>query len=75
MVCKKSYLNIDDCIRAMMLVMKKNNKNVNIYNLGTDRFITVKYSIKIILKILRLDPKFHYAGGKRGGLETAKNFI
>ncbi len=63
---KKSYLNIDDCIRAMMLVMKKNNKNVNIYNLGTDRFITVKYSIKIILKILRLDPKIYYAGGKRG---------
>ncbi len=63
---KKSYLNISDCIDAMILTMKKNNKTVEIYNLGTDRFITVNHSIKTILKILNLNPKIYYYGGKRG---------
>ncbi len=64
---KKSYLNINDCISAMLMTLKKNNnQKVEIYNLGTDKFITVKYSIKIILKILNLNPKIYYSGGKRG---------
>ncbi len=64
---KKSYLNIHDCIEAMIISLKKhNNTGIEIYNLGTDKFITVKYSIKIILKILNLKPKIYYSGGKRG---------
>jgi UDP-glucose 4-epimerase len=63
---KKSYLNIDDCIDAIFLALTKMNKNIEIYNLGTDNFITVKHSIKIILKILNLNPKIYYTGGKRG---------
>ncbi len=63
---KKSYLNVSDCIDAMIMTMHRNIKNVQIYNLGTDRFITVKHSIKIILRVLNLKPKIYYKGGKRG---------
>ena len=63
---KKSYLNVSDCIDAMIMTMHRNMKNVQIYNLGTDRFITVKHSIKIILRVLNLKPKIYYKGGKRG---------
>ena len=63
---KKSYLNISDCIDAMMLTMNNNKKSVEIYNLGTNNFITVNYSIKTILKVLNLNPKIYYKGGKRG---------
>jgi len=63
---KKSYLNVFDCIDAMLLTMHRKIKSVQIYNLGTDRFITVKHSIKILLKILNLKPKIYYKGGKRG---------
>lgn len=63
---KKSYLNINDCLEAIFLSLKKNNKKVEIYNLGTDRFITVKHSIKTILKTLNINPKISYVGGKRG---------
>ena len=74
---KKSYLNINDCISAMLMTLKKNNnKKVEIYNLGTDKFITVKYSIKIILKILNLNPKIYYSGGKRGWIgDSPKIYI
>lgn len=63
---KKSYLNVSDCIDAMIMTMHRNMKNVQIYNLGTDRFITVKHSIKIMLRVLNLKPKIYYKGGKRG---------
>ena len=32
---KKSYLHVDDCIRAIDLGVRKFNKKVNIINLGT----------------------------------------
>ena len=63
---KKSYLNVIDCIDAMILAINRNKKKVEIYNLGTDSFITVNYSIKKILKILNLNPKIYYKGGRRG---------
>ncbi len=63
---KKSYLHVADCIRAIDLAVKKFNKKVNIVNLGTQECLTVKDSIKIICKILKLKPKMQYSGGKRG---------
>ncbi len=63
---KKSYLNIEDCINAMILTINRNKNPIEIYNLGTDRFITVNHSIKTILKILNLSPKIYYKGGDRG---------
>ena len=63
---KKSYLNIEDCINAIILTINRNKNPIEIYNLGTDRFITVNHSIKTILKILNLSPKIYYKGGDRG---------
>ena len=63
---KKSYLHVDDCIRGMMLATKKSQNKVNIFNLGTNEYLTVKQSIKIICKELNAKPKIYYSGGKRG---------
>ena len=63
---KKSYLNIFDCITAIYKSMNYFDKKINIINLGTNEYITVKESIKIICKTLRLSPKLIFAGGKRG---------
>lgn len=64
---KKSYLHVNDCISAILHLIRKNVKNkVNIYNLGTNDTITVKESAKIICKHLKLKPKLVYTGGKRG---------
>ena len=63
---KKSYLNIEDCVDAITLTMNRNKNPIEIYNLGTDKFITVNHTIKTILKILNLSPKIYYKGGNRG---------
>ena len=63
---KKSYLNIKDCLSAIMIAIRKSPKKVNIYNLGTNQFSTVSNSVNQITKHLSLKPKINYKGGKRG---------
>ena len=63
---RKSYLHVNDCINAMLLATKKSRNKVNIFNLGTNEYITVKQSIKIICKELNVKPKIYFSGGKRG---------
>ncbi len=63
---KKSYLHVDDCIKAITTAIHKSNKKINIFNLGTNEFITVKDSIKVICKTLKVKPRLFYSGGIRG---------
>ena len=63
---RKSYLYVQDCIDSMLLAIKKEQNKVNIFNLGTDEYITVDDSIRWICEYLGLSPKITYAGGDRG---------
>ena len=63
---KKSYLNVKDCVSAILIATKKANKKINIFNLGCDEFINVNKSAKTICKKLNVKPKFFYTGGKSG---------
>ena len=63
---KKSYLHVDDCIRAILIALKKSKNKINIFNLGTDEFFNVKQSINVICNKLEVKPKITFTGGKRG---------
>ncbi|MDC3044050.1 NAD-dependent epimerase/dehydratase family protein [Candidatus Pelagibacter sp.] len=63
---KKSYLHVSDCVAGIFKSVNSFKRKVNIINLGTNEYITVKKSIKIILNKLGLNPKLYYSGGKRG---------
>lgn len=63
---KKSYLNVKDCISAILISVKKSKNKINTFNLGCDDYINVKRSAKIISKALNLNPKFLFSGGKTG---------
>jgi UDP-glucose 4-epimerase len=63
---RKSYLYVQDCIDAILLVIEKAQEKVNIFNLGTDEYCEVNDSIIWIIKHLGLKPKLTYTGGKRG---------
>lgn len=63
---KKSYLYVEDCIKAMIISLQAFNKDVNIINLGTDEYCSVNDSIGWITNALSLKPKISYTGGKRG---------
>ncbi len=63
---RKSYLNVNDCINAIILAIKRSKKKVNIFNIGTNEYVNVKQSINVICKYLKLKPKIIFTGGKRG---------
>lgn len=68
---RKSYLYVQDCVSAMLHVMKlgtarKAKHGVEIYNLGTPEYVQVNDSIRHICNAIELKPQLEYSGGKRG---------
>src|SRR5262249_55913072 len=63
---RKSYLYIQDCIDAMLLVIERAQDAVNVYNLGTTEYCTVDNSLGWICQHLRVQPQRQYTGGDRG---------
>ena len=68
---RKSYLYVQDCIDAMLHVIRlktalKAKHHTEVYNLGTAEFVEVKQSIACICDELHLAPNFEYTGGERG---------
>ena len=68
---RKSYLYVQDCLSAMLHVMRlamaaKAKHRVEIYNLGTDEYVEVKQSIAFIRAHLGLNPRLEFSGGSRG---------
>jgi UDP-glucose 4-epimerase len=63
---RKSYLYVQDCIDAILLVINKKMDEVNIFNLGVNEFCKVNDSIGWITESLGVSPKLEYTGGTRG---------
>jgi UDP-glucose 4-epimerase len=63
---RKSYLYVQDCIDAMLTVMRTSEAAVNVYNLGTDEYCQVADSLGWICQKLGVNPQRTYTGGDRG---------
>ena len=63
---RKSYLYVGDCIDAMLAAIQNARTRVNIFNLGTDEYCTVRDSIGWICGHLGLTPEIRYGSGDRG---------
>ena len=63
---RKSYMHIDDCMDAMLLIMDRSKEKVNLYNLGYDEYCTVDDSIGWICEHVGAHPELQYGGGERG---------
>src|SRR5262249_53691907 len=61
---RKSYLYVQDCIDAMLLVAEKVKEPINIFNLGTDEYCRVDDSLGWICSHLGLNPRRNYSGGE-----------
>ena len=68
---RKSYLYIQDCISAMLHVIRAataasaKHRSI-VYNLGTSEYCTVKDSISWICGRLGVEPKLEFSGGSKG---------
>jgi UDP-glucose 4-epimerase len=68
---RKSYLHVDDCVRAILHVTgqeaaQQSKHRVAIFNLGTDEYCTVRDSIGWICGKLGVTPSLQFSGGDRG---------
>jgi UDP-glucose 4-epimerase len=68
---RKSYLYVDDCIKAILHVIEqgtasKAKHRCEVYNLGAADYCTVRDSISWICGRLGLAPELEFAGGERG---------
>lgn len=63
---RKSYLYVQDCLDAILLVMERVREPVNVYNLGAEEYCNVDESLGWITGCLGLHPARYYTGGERG---------
>jgi UDP-glucose 4-epimerase len=68
---RKSYLHVDDCVRAILHVISRevalqSKHRVAIFNLGTDEYCKVRDSVGWICAKLGLTPTLEFTGGDRG---------
>jgi len=61
---KKSYIDVSDCVQALLNLRGKNKFEV--FNIGQSEYITVNESIKIITKKLNINPKIVGQDSERG---------
>jgi UDP-glucose 4-epimerase len=61
---RKSYMNVRDCIEAVVSLRGPNNFEV--FNLGFDGFCELNNSISWITEIMGCNPKIDFLGGSKG---------
>jgi UDP-glucose 4-epimerase len=63
----KSYLEVGECIRAMLFAVEHAREPVNVYNIGSEDWIDVTSIADIVVEAMGLTRvKYRYTGGERG---------
>lgn len=62
----KSYLHVSDLMDGLFLVISKELKGFNVFNIGHDSSLVVDESATVICSTMKLKPKFEHSGGERG---------
>lgn len=65
----KSYVYVDDIVRAVLTAYERETAPYNVYNVATGDYITVTEIAHLAVECLGLDPRsvtFEYTGGARG---------
>lgn len=63
---KKSYMDVKDCVKAMMHIYNTSKEKDNLYNLATDDQIDVAEIARIVLGKFGKNAKIRYTGGEQG---------
>lgn len=63
----KDYVNIDDCIDAILHAFSKTDERINVFNLSSGTILSVKDVVRIILEEMNLtNTTIRYTGGPQG---------
>jgi len=73
---KKSYLHVSDCIDASLFLLEHFNKSFDVFNVGSEEWITVDEIARIVCDEMRLtNVKFEYTGEDRGWPGDVTKFL
>lgn len=62
----KSYIYIDDCIKAMLLAIEKSSERVNVFNVGSEDCISVRRIAELVTSKISPNAKIIYGSEDRG---------
>ncbi len=63
---KKSYIDVGDCVAAMLTIYEKSNAPENLYNLATKDQMQVSDIAKLVIERFAKGAVIKYTGGKQG---------
>jgi UDP-glucose 4-epimerase len=64
----KSYVHVKDCVSGMVVGAEQAREQVEIYNIGSRDWMTVKDIADIVVEEMGLpDVEYHWTGGVKGG--------
>jgi len=64
---EKSYLNVPECVEAILFLIDNSEEKVNIFNIGSEDTISATEIGKVVIEEMELpNVKFVYTGGSRG---------
>lgn len=64
---KKSYLEVRDCVRAMLHCIEHSDEQINVFNIGSEDSVDVtKIADIVALQMGLADVRYHYTGGVDG---------
>jgi len=69
---RKTYLDIDDCIDAILIIINKTKESVNIFNIGHPDICGLNDSLPIITNYLKINPKIIWSGNEIGWVGDSK---
>jgi UDP-glucose 4-epimerase len=63
----KSYIHVDDVVAAMLLIAGQARPGYEVFNVGTDEYVTVREIADLVVEVLELpDVHYDFTGGDRG---------
>ena len=69
---KKTYLDVEDCVNAMLTIVDKANDKINIFNIGNTETYSLTQSIPIITEFMNINPKITWSGNEVGWIGDSK---
>lgn len=68
----KTYLDVEDCVSAMLLIVEKATDVVNIFNIGHFETIKLTESIPVITDHMNINPELVWSGNEVGWIGDSK---
>ena len=63
----KSYIHVEDVVDAMLLRATADHNGYEVFNVGTDEYVTVRQIADLVVDLLGLDGvRYDFSGGDRG---------